>query len=176
MFLLDKQCILVGKFNAPSFNVPDLDDRRTSNILLLMETLNLGQLNNTTNLNRRLLDVELTVAHDLAPFVNEGSHHPALAILINPDLLSDPLNFPSNTNLRYNFRKVDMCSELTAVDWNTLLDHGDVNYAVQIFYNRLYTVLDHCVPKISSTNRHYPPWFTPKVKNLLNMIEYYFKK
>ncbi|GJQ82001.1 hypothetical protein Trydic_g4849, partial [Trypoxylus dichotomus] len=39
-----------------------------------------------------------------------------------------------------------------------------------------YTVLDHCVPKIESTNRHYPPWFTANVKRLVNMKEYYFKK
>ncbi|GJQ75258.1 hypothetical protein Trydic_g9856 [Trypoxylus dichotomus] len=143
IFLLDKQCILVGYFNAPGFNMPDLDDRRISSILLLMEILNLRHLNNTTNLNGRLLDVvltnldvEFTVAHDLAPFVNEDPHHLALDILINLDLPSDPLNFPSNTNLRYNFRKVDvpaLCSELGAVDWDTLLDHGNVDCAVQIF-------------------------------------------
>ncbi|GJQ81610.1 futsch [Trypoxylus dichotomus] len=146
------------------FNVPDLDDRRTSSILVLMETLNLRQLNNTTSLNGILLDlvltnldVEFTVAHDLAPFLNEDPHHPALSILINLDLPSDLLNIPSNTNLRYNFRKVEvpvLCSELGVVDWDALLDHGDVDCAVQIFYNRLYTVLDHCVPKIKSTNRH----------------------
>ncbi|GJQ73718.1 hypothetical protein Trydic_g14052 [Trypoxylus dichotomus] len=112
--------------------MPDLDDGTTSSILLLMEALNLRQLIDTTNLNRRLLDlvlmnldVEFTVAHDLAPFVGEDPHHPALDILINLDLPSDPLNFPSNTNLRYNFRKVDvpaLCSELGAVDWDTLLD------------------------------------------------------
>ncbi|GJQ81279.1 hypothetical protein Trydic_g20496 [Trypoxylus dichotomus] len=38
IFLLDKQCILVGDFNAPRFNMPYLDDRRTSSILLLIGT------------------------------------------------------------------------------------------------------------------------------------------
>ncbi|GJQ77111.1 hypothetical protein Trydic_g23680 [Trypoxylus dichotomus] len=38
IFLLDKQYILVGDFNAPEFNVPDLDERRTSSILLLIIT------------------------------------------------------------------------------------------------------------------------------------------
>ncbi|GJQ80953.1 hypothetical protein Trydic_g4770 [Trypoxylus dichotomus] len=122
IFLLDKQCILVGDFNAPGFNMPDLDDRRTSSILLLMETLNLRQLNDITNLIGKLLDlvltnlhVEFAVDHDLAPFVGEDPHHPALDILLSLDLPSDPLDFPSNTNLRYNFRKVDvpaLCSEL----------------------------------------------------------------
>ncbi|GJQ87734.1 hypothetical protein Trydic_g3827 [Trypoxylus dichotomus] len=164
--------------------MPDLDDR-TSSILLLMEALNLRQLNDITNLNGKLLDlfltnldVEFAVAHDLA-FVGEDPHHSALDILISLDLPSDPLDFPSNTNLRYNFRKVDvpaLCSKIGAVDWDTLLDHGDIDCAVQIFYNRLYTVLDHCVPKIKSTNRHYPPWFTANVKRLVNMKEYYFKK
>ncbi|GJQ76757.1 hypothetical protein Trydic_g15886 [Trypoxylus dichotomus] len=82
------------------------------------------------------LDVEFAVAYDLAPFVGEDPHHPALDILISPDLPSDPLDFPSNTNLRYNFRKVDvpaLCSELGAVYWDTLLDHGNVDCAVQIF-------------------------------------------
>ncbi|GJQ79550.1 hypothetical protein Trydic_g16396 [Trypoxylus dichotomus] len=51
IFLLDNQCILVGDFNAPEFNMPDLDDRRTGSILLVMETLNLRQLNDITNLN-----------------------------------------------------------------------------------------------------------------------------
>ncbi|GJQ81419.1 hypothetical protein Trydic_g18283 [Trypoxylus dichotomus] len=176
IFLLDKQCILVRDFNAPAFNMPDLDDRRTSSILFLMETLNLRQLNDITNLNGKLLDlvltnldVEFAVGHDLAPFVGEDPHHLALDILISLDLPSDRLDFPSNTNLRYNFRKLDvpaLCSELGAVDWDTLLDHGNVDCAVQIFYNRLYTVLDHCVPKIKSTNRHYPPWFTANVKRL----------
>ncbi|GJQ70185.1 hypothetical protein Trydic_g22645 [Trypoxylus dichotomus] len=107
IFLLDKQCILFGDFNAPGFNMPDLDDRRTSSILLLMETLNLRQLNDITSLNGKLLDLVLTnldvafaVAHDLAPFVGEDLHHPALDILISLDLPSDPLDFPSNTNLR----------------------------------------------------------------------------
>ncbi|GJQ78734.1 hypothetical protein Trydic_g2768 [Trypoxylus dichotomus] len=122
--------------------MPDLDDRRTSSILLLMETLNLRQLNDITNLNGKLLDlvltnldVEFVVAHDLAPFVGEVPHHPALDILISLDLPSDPLDFPSNTNLRYDLRKVDvpgLCSELGAVDWDTLLDHGNVDCAVQI--------------------------------------------
>ncbi|GJQ66237.1 hypothetical protein Trydic_g4292 [Trypoxylus dichotomus] len=164
IFLLDKQYILVGDFNASGFNMPYLDDRRTNSILLLMETLNLRQLNDTTNLNGRLLDlvltnlnVEFTVAHYLAPFVGDDPHHSALDILINLHLPSDPPNLPSNTNLRYNFRR-----------W---MFH--VVCAVQIFYNRLYTVLDHCVPKIKSTN---PPWFTANVKRLRNMKEYYFKK
>ncbi|GJQ80650.1 hypothetical protein Trydic_g9234 [Trypoxylus dichotomus] len=94
-FLLHKQCILVRDFNAPGFNMPDLNDRRTSSILLLMETLNLRQLNDITNLNGKLLDlvftnldVEFAVAHDLAPFVGEDPHHPALDILISLDLPS----------------------------------------------------------------------------------------
>ncbi|GJQ70297.1 hypothetical protein Trydic_g22735 [Trypoxylus dichotomus] len=80
-------------------------------------------------LNRKLLplvltnlNVEFAVAHDLGPFVGEDPHLPALDILISLDLPSDPLDCPSNTNLRYNFRKVDvpaLCSELGAVDWDT---------------------------------------------------------
>ncbi|GJQ75622.1 hypothetical protein Trydic_g11996 [Trypoxylus dichotomus] len=65
--------------------------------------LHLRQLNDITNLNGQLLDliltnldVEFAVAHDLAPFVGEDAHHPALDILINLDLPSDPLDFPSN--------------------------------------------------------------------------------
>ncbi|GJQ69018.1 hypothetical protein Trydic_g6191 [Trypoxylus dichotomus] len=69
---------LVEDFDAPEIDVTDLNDRRTTSILLLMKTFNLRQLKDIPNLNGKLaapvlteLDVEFTVRHDLAVFVNE---------------------------------------------------------------------------------------------------------
>ncbi|GJQ80715.1 hypothetical protein Trydic_g9312 [Trypoxylus dichotomus] len=63
--------VAFGYLNPPKFNVPDLNDRKTTSILLPVETLNLRHLKNVTNLTGKLLDlvltnldVEFTVAHD----------------------------------------------------------------------------------------------------------------
>lgn len=65
-------------FNCPSFNVMGSTDAKSI-------IINLWQLNAIANLNNKLLDLvftntelEITVVHDLSPFVVFDVHHPAL--------------------------------------------------------------------------------------------------
>lgn len=186
LLLVDKLCVIVGDFNAPAFVSASLDDRRSNTILHFMETLNLRQVNNIVNSNGRLLDLVLTnvsweviVVRDIVPFVPEDAHHPAIDITINVRAVVESPSFPSNNNMRYNFSAVDMsvlCSTLAEIDWRFLSRYDDVDQAVNEFYSKLYGVFDTCVPRIKSSSRHYPVWFDRRIRQLVRMKEFYFKK
>ncbi|GJQ82289.1 hypothetical protein Trydic_g21047, partial [Trypoxylus dichotomus] len=77
--------------------------------------------------------VEFAAVHDLIHFVGEYPHHHVLDILIKLDKPVDLVTLPSNSNLRYNFRRVNvptLCSQLNMVESNTLLDYSDADCAL----------------------------------------------
>ena len=77
----------------------------------------------------------------------------------------------------YNFKQANSLNLyylLNDVDWRFLYLTTNVNEAVDIFYQNIYSVLDQCVPKVTSKSKQYPPWFNAtviryiKIKNKLH--------
>nr|XP_022900843.1 uncharacterized protein LOC111413931 [Onthophagus taurus] len=148
--------------------------------------LDLRQLNHVLNCDNRLLDLVLTntdhqfdLVHDDCPFVYEDQYHPALDITMNLLTANDGLpNFPSLGG-RYNFRRANfpgMYDKLLYTDWSFLNVEVNADDALRAFYKKLYEILDLFVPKRLSRGSSYPIWYTPEIKRLLKLKEYYRRK
>ncbi|XP_071950945.1 uncharacterized protein [Antedon mediterranea] len=92
------------------------------------------------------------------------------------------LNFDvncSNDNLNrksiiYNFKALDvnnLCNTLNCVPWSVLIDfEGDLNEALDMFYNLLNAAVNDTVPKIRK-RRKLPPWFDNELRSALQLKE-----
>nr|CAI5819862.1 unnamed protein product [Callosobruchus analis] len=78
-------------------------------------------------------------------------------------------NFESRSSTtHYNFRKanyVGLYNALSYIDWSILDGISDVNILCDLFYQRLYYVLDLYVPKFNSRKIGYPKWYTLELIN-----------
>ena len=67
--------------------------------------------------------------------------------------------------MHFSFRKANfpaMYQLFQNVDWNDLDDFNDVNIAVRHFYNKVNSIFEICVPKVSSRKK-YPVWFNKAI-------------
>lgn len=187
IFLIDKPNILLGDFNVPNFTRNDISCTKSTIFRLICNSLNLRQFNQVTNCNNRLLDLvlsnvvgEICVEREQLPFVPLDPCHPALNISVCLPHATAYSKFPSNCNVRYNFRKANwqkLFADISLVDWTSLQDITNSNIAVESFYNVLYDLFDLSVPKVTSVaRRSYPVWFTSTVIANLKLKLYYRKK
>nr|CAI5844474.1 unnamed protein product [Callosobruchus analis] len=119
----------------------------------------------------RMLDlvatnIECKVSQDLLPLVREDSYHPALSILCNINSRGDPQFDVNVINLAYNFKRanfVGLYNALTYIDWSFLDVVSDVNRMCDLYYKKLYSVLDLYVPKYKTYSRKYPLWYNSDI-------------
>jgi hypothetical protein len=94
-------------------------------------------------------------------------YHPSFNIDIL-DLYNKPLK--NNRSLRFNFYKCDYSKinmYLKEIDWENLLNIGDINKAIDIFYNRLNECFSLFVPILQSKNESYPIWYSSALIKIL---------
>nr|CAI5846036.1 unnamed protein product [Callosobruchus analis] len=126
--------------------------------------------NTTSNFMGRILDLVVSdmgvqTIRDTAPLIHEDLYHPSLSIVC--DISSVTVNFECNpSSFYYNFRKanyIGLYNALTYLDWTFLDNTSDVNLMCDMFYEKLYYVLDLYVPKVTAKKRGYPKWYTSEL-------------
>lgn len=172
--LYSQSVIILGDFNVPEFCSYSRSDNNLKAELLcsLQDFFDFSQFNEMFNQNNRLLDlvfsnIQCHVEHEIAPFVREDSHHPALFIQCLIDFRSGVHdNFPVNHDQeRFNFRKANfpaLYSELLSEDWQCLDQYNQPDLYCSLFYEKLFNIIRRWVPVVKSRNTgrgRYPDWF-----------------
>nr|CAH7757459.1 unnamed protein product [Callosobruchus chinensis] len=115
-------------------------------------------------------NVECNVVRDVSPAVKEDDYHPALLILPKVFYKKQKIFTRGAGNLLYNFRRANFHGLYDAIlhtDWSFLSHFFDVDAAVQVFYDKLYEILDMYVPKSKVMKRQFPFWYTSNIiKNI----------
>lgn len=121
-----------------------------------------------------LANINCKVENTSGVLIPEDSHHPALLILIKvqekSNINKDLVNFTY-----YNYRKANLVvlyQNLASVDWSSLIDITDVNFAFECFYHILYNVIDRVVLKIIVKGKRYPPWYD---SNVIKSVKFKYK-
>lgn len=183
-FVIKHEHILViGDFNLQVFGSGyDLAQggEACKQLLFFGRLHNLTSKNNVLNFQGKTLDLVLSDISDLVvkqeynSLVKIDRYHPAL--LIEWQVLmrgcNDGISYGKPS---YNFAKADFLNiyqDIANHDWNDLLATFDCNQAVNLFYRKLHSILEHRVPILSKTACHkYPSWFSYDLKILLKKKE-----
>ena len=56
---------------------------------------------------------------------------------------------------------------LNQVDWDSALDHTNIDTCVKNFYDKLNVAIEENVPKKKLTANNFPPWYTAELKQIL---------
>lgn len=175
--MLHKNLILLGDFNIPfSASVPISSKHKS--LLNFSEFLSLNQFNTIPNCNNRLLDlifanITVDVARNVAPLVEEDSHHPALIFKFSaalPHAENFPVNSANFNQPQYNFRKADyrrLYELMLNTDWSPVIESSDVVDACKYFYGILDDNFSACVPRKLARQRRFPPWFTRELIDII---------
>lgn len=70
----------------------------------------------------------------------------------------------------YNFTRADFLNlylDYANCNWACLLEAQDLNVAVQLFYDKVYSILNMHVPPRNAVCHKHPPWFSHDLKRLL---------
>nr|CAI5870233.1 unnamed protein product [Callosobruchus analis] len=90
-------------------------------------------------------DTDAETTKDNSSLIPEDLYHPSLSIMWNISS-NNTSNFESRSSTtHYNFRKanyVGLYNALSYIDWSILDGISDVNILCDLFYQRLYYVLD----------------------------------
>lgn len=183
----DLNVLILGDFNlnSCSTNIKTTFD-------FFCEFCSLKQYNTVLNYRGGMLDLvlgnfepkQIVVSLSEDPLVNIDQYHPMLDIIITfPGFwISSRVSSPqqvtprSNTNTDWNWRKADfqgLYRTLIEIDWSDLLRISDINCAVQLFYDKLYEIINLFVPikkQLSDNQRYiYPKWYNVEIiKNIQN--------
>lgn len=192
---LNDTVISVGDFNMPSiswnfssddgFFIPSMLSMTLHHMEFIhsLLDLNLYQVNGIINNNLKLLDLvfvndcsDITVHRRDAMSLPEDSHHPTLEINIS-NLKSTVANTKSKTKtFRFNKTNYNFLNELLSnTNWtNILLPYTkiscakDIDNLIDIFYKKIYSYMEQCIPKIVESNRSGPPWGSKHLSSLKN--------
>lgn len=181
--------ILLGDFNFSCINWSPLNDHYipiynegglANGLINTFTATNLKQYNPIKNKFNRILDlivsnfkVHVTRAKNIA---EEDDYHPALNFKFDK---SDLKFIKQKSTIKPNFFKTNyehLSNELANIDWYGLLNHSNVETAIESFYNLIIPLLTKHTPKIKPNNSKYPKWYS---LNLIQMIKdkaYYRKK
>lgn len=178
----DDKFLLVGDFNTPDYHTVSLNSlnistnvsnpsRKCTLINELIALCNLTQCNHVTNTNGRLLDLVLsgfdgvTVGESFC-LSRLDKHHPAIVIEIPVFKVSKYLKRCNAKIL--NFSKCDVertRSELGSINWHEVLACSNVDICVDIFYNKLFDIINRHTPLTSLRHSLYPIWYSkPLIK------------
>nr|CAH7751865.1 unnamed protein product [Callosobruchus chinensis] len=182
--IADEKVVMLGDFNAPRYNLNDVSDGKTRTLNNFLSYFNATQYNNVLNSHQRLLDlvisnVECQVESDENPLVLIDAYHPALKIQLKKFALIQNNLEPNKQQRVYNFKKCDfpiLYRALTDTDWLFLRNSNNINQAVDVFYERLYGVLDKHVPLYRNFKRKFPQWYNSSIIKNIKAKEKYHSK
>lgn len=178
-YLYSSKTIFLGDFNMPEY-VSYLKGAHPTNkicqLINFLEFFDWRQINYIENFQERLLDLVISSRFDLCRverchdfLLNEDIFHPSL-IIKHKQTADKKFNHIKTDNIFYNFKRADFRSlynSLLNINWDLLKTVGNVNAAVELFYNKIYLCLDEYVPVTTRKRRTYPPWFSPQVIKLI---------
>ncbi|KAF9412849.1 hypothetical protein HW555_008753 [Spodoptera exigua] len=112
--------------------------------------------------------VEVTEVDGGGLVPKRDTYHPPLEVVFSSNYHSIEKAHPSNidTDKDWNFPKGNykhMYYLIAEASWQEVFEAGDVDTALDCFYDVLYTIFDKCVPKKKRSrkpSRRYPIWFT----------------
>lgn len=188
--IFGKNIIILGDFNLTSYSKfvdEGIDDNYTRALNYFLSYMNLKQANSVKNSNQRILDLILhnnkNCVVEAAPDVllKEDGHHPALAVSLEySHSINRKQDFVIDLENNYNFRKANfpqMYNMFLNLDWSFLASEKDVDCACTLFYNKLFEILDLCVPRYKRIpKKKYPPWFTRDIILNIKKKDMYHKK
>lgn len=170
---IDDRILVAGDFNISTIRGPrhDFSSDSSSRIIgQLMEMHSLQSYNHVVNVDNKTLDLifsnlELRVESETQSLVTLDPKHPALCMSL--PVVTTEKNSPNNNNCgKYDYKQANfdlLTYMLMSSDWNELNQCDNVDEAVRVFYERMYYILDVCVPKVGMKRRRFPPWFTSDI-------------
>lgn len=154
--------------------------------------LNLYQKNGIYNDNRKLLDLVFindcvdTTIHRTDPItVPEDRHHPTIEV--NMSFSSIHTSVPaSNSRFKdFCFKKANYDTLnilLNDTNWSSLLSTSNsfnesaaIDHVIERFYDRVYWIMNQCIPKQNVSKPTGPPWNSNRLSNIKNKKNKYYK-
>ena len=196
--LADKNDIVIafGDFNLPSVSWTYLTDENyfvqtksnchCDDFFKILYNCNLLQINGIYNKNYKLLDLifindvsNYSLSRSLPLTLPEDSHHPTIEMKIQ----IQPQNSDS-TSLRYEtafyFKDTNygmLNNLLNNTNWiKTLSNSTNIIQMCELFYNKMYEILNLCVPKRIIKPRSGPPWKNRSLTYAKNIKNKWYKK
>lgn len=154
----------------------NLGDSTRADLLHVLLSADLHQVNDVVNADGRILDLIFTsnpfdveVKRSLCPMSKIDPYHEPIEVAIPVKKMSKVV--PRRCE-EFNYAKADwssLNSHLSSIDWSARLERvDDVNDAVTIFYDVLLSGLKSFVPFKRNVPSKHPPWYNKKVKSLKN--------
>lgn len=177
--LQNRKVLILGDFNMPLINWVEMPgepyfqptnvDKNSSEIVDQLVFCELMQFNNIGNTLNRKLDLILcnkkcirNLIKSSSPLiVPEDPAHPALEFFISYDFVR-PLN--DCCQQRYNFKNapyVAINNELRSIGWSELLQKRNMECSLDIFYSKIYSVMDRHIPRQIQKSNRFPIYFKP---------------
>ncbi|RZC40164.1 hypothetical protein BDFB_014095 [Asbolus verrucosus] len=159
----------------------DSTGTKVSELINFSHLLSFLQVNNVFNINGKILDFlflrdcSTEVFRDVSLLVQEDLHPPSLFLSLT---LSGYRfnNFPSSCKFKtYNFKRANfpkLYVDLLLVDWSFLEYFIDVQAACEIFYSKLYSIIDmhtHLFCVGSKNKSTFPTWFLDELRNSIKL-------
>ena len=173
----DSVIIICGDFNVPLLKwsasadgslCPSASyDKRSRMFLDTFSYCNLFQFNNVENTKSRLLDLVISNNSgiiDVCPcpgsLVEEDNHHPSLIVNLSRINIA-PLRRAGVRKYLFNCANYeDITMSLKNIDWDDLLADLGTDEAVDVFYKKIWQVIDKHVPYKTPRVQRYPSWFS----------------
>lgn len=181
--LLSEKFLVLGDYNMPDFHDVNNFSAKKQLVTEFQSFYNLKQCNSVCNSLNRILDLvfsnfDCVIVRDNNPLVAEDLYHPALHITFEVDIKSK--KFVQNRNVkRYNFRKanyIELYNSILETDWSFLNMCEDLDMAMDLFYQKVYSVFDLHVPLYRDYKRKYPKWYGSELINNIKLKSYNLRK
>lgn len=148
-----------------------------ADILYLLLSNSLHQVNNIRNYQNKLLDLvfytdpsNITVSKSDEPMSRVDLYHYPIEIVIKTDV-TENIEYNGSSN-EFNFKKGDyvgLNNYFNSVDWtHTMSQCSDVDTSVDEFYTVLLHACQKFIPLKKKMVKNDPPWYDHRLKNLKN--------
>lgn len=144
----------------------DFQDSISELFVDFMCILNLQQFNSYKNTSGNILDLilsnnfNISVNNCLTPLVHEDVHHPALDVLVSVDIqkFAKIKAFDKQNFFKADYSKIN--EAINSIEWNQLFETQSVDTCTELFYAKLYKIINTHVPMKKVKNNDFPFWFS----------------
>lgn len=186
--------VVMGDFNVPSVSWSvatdgkvvyerSTNDYRSMYLLETMTLCKLAQFNYILNKNNRILDLIFSTSQnnisckESLPIIRIDGHHPPLLIEISSAHKVRCIKQAQKGRINYNKAdSIQIIRELVEIDWTDVLAGLDVDAGIDLFYDKLNSIVTANAPLLSARSRRFPHWFSPSLVKCLNRKNKYHNK
>lgn len=187
------EVLIIGDYNLPgvvwSFDddlgchipsSPLIDADHITREKLIVDTIgNAGfcQLNNIPNCNGRFLDLAFvgdvklwSVSGAISPILNVDTYHPPLILSFYSELV---MLDPMDASGQFDFNRCNMHDINFAIqqaNWDSLAALGDINAMTDLFYRKIYEILEAHVPRCRPHILKKILWWNKNLSTLKNRL------